>query len=44
MAGGEAKPVTPALAVIATTVALTLGWLLVIAALCLIRGWQENRP
>lgn len=35
---------TLAEAVMVGTVALSLGWLVVIAALCLIRGWQENRP
>ena len=39
-----ARSLTPALAVLAATVALSLGSLVVIAALCLIRGWQENRP
>jgi hypothetical protein len=34
---------TAALVVFAATVALTAGGLTVIAALCLIRGWQTHR-
>lgn len=36
--------VTPALAVMAATVALTLGGLTVIAVLVAIRDWKDTRP
>lgn len=35
---------TPALWIFAVTVALAAGGLIVIAALCLIRGWLEHTP